>query len=60
MTPIADEHEASAAREMPRGLKWATAVAVVLLMSSGLLLLTVRGEAILIDLYAAAAQMLCF
>lgn len=44
---------------MPRGLKWAAGVTVVLLLASALLLLTARGEAMLLDL-ATAVQMICF
>jgi hypothetical protein len=47
-------------RDMPRTLRWAGAVAVAMLAAGAVLLLTVRGEAMLIDLYATAQQMLCF
>ncbi len=60
MNGVAENPQSSAARPMPRGLKWVAATTVVALLAGALLLLTARGEAILIDLYAAAAQMLCF
>lgn len=58
MTSAADREDRD--NRMPRGLKWAAAAAVIVMSAGALLLLTARGEAMLIDLYAAAQQMLCF
>ncbi len=52
--------QAAAAATMPIGIKLGLAVALVLLVSGGMLLYSVRGEALLIDLYAAARLLLCF
>lgn len=60
MIPVADEHESGAQQKIHPGLRWGGAFAVTMLGAGALLLLTTRGEAILIDFYAAAAQMLCF
>jgi hypothetical protein len=49
----------SGAGGAPRAVKLAVAGVVAILLGGALWLMSVRGEALLIDLYTAGAQILC-
>ena len=45
---------------MPRAVQLSLAAGTLLLAAGGLFLLAVRGDAMLLDLYAAGKMLLCF
>jgi hypothetical protein len=54
-----DVRRSASAGAMPRALRIGIAAAVALLLAGAALLIAGRGEALLIDLYAAGRQFLC-
>jgi hypothetical protein len=54
------EDVAAVRERMPAGLRWAILGGVALLLTGALLLIAVRGQALLVDLQGLSQRIFCF